>query len=360
MKLAIFIPNLRFGGAERVVIDLANFWSSNGFEVDLVVFDLSGEYSSQVSPKINLVNLNSGRMLTAIVSITGYLRNTNADIVWVNLWPLTAFVLFCKLLVRRNLRVFVTHHNQLKSSYVKGSPLREVIVRLTLSLIYRNAAGVSCVSKGLCGELGEFSLSMRVSPKVIYNPLARRDVSRGYLPRANWISAGILKVLSVGELKTQKNHELLIDSIAFVKKYREVECVIVGDGVLKGHLQKKIDGLGLTDVIRLVGYCADPFPWYRTADVFVLTSDYEGFGNVIVEALSVGLPVFSTNCKSGPAEILEDGKFGKLFKCGDSEGIARGLINFNSTEVNKRLLIGRSLDFDVEKISTQYIHFFAN
>ncbi len=360
MKLAIILPNLRFGGAERVVIDLANFWSKNGFEVDLVVIDRSGEYSNQVCPNINVINLNSRRMLTSFVPIMRYLRDTNADIVWVNLWPLTAFVLVCKLLVRRGLRVFVTHHNQLQSSYIKGRFLRELLVRLTLRILYRTAAGVSCVSRGLREELGQLSLAKTIPSKVIYNPLAREKVSFEGVPRANWSSSDILKVLSVGELKIQKNHELLIDSIALVKKYRDVECVIVGDGVLKSHLQEKIDRLGLVEAVRLVGYSADPFPWYRTADVFVLTSDWEGFGNVIVEALSVGLPVFSTNCKSGPAEILEDGKYGKLFKCGDSEGIARELINFNSSEVNKRLLISRSSEFDVEKISTEYIYFFEN
>lgn len=359
-KIAIIMPNLKFGGAERVVIDLANYWSRNGMDIDLVVIDHSGEYSNQVYQNVNVINLDSRRMLAAFVPIMKYLKNTNAEIVWVNLWPLTAFVLFCKIIVRRNMRIYVTHHNQLTSSYIKGCPFRKLIAQITLYLIYPAATGVSCVSRGLKEELIKISPSRRISPKVIYNPLTSSTYPPREVIHAKWCSPGALRVLSVGELKIQKNHELLIDSIAVVKRYRVVECVIVGDGVLKSHLQKKIDRLGLVDVVRLVGYSADPFPWYRTADVFVLTSDWEGFGNVIVEALSVGLPVFSTNCKSGPAEILEGGKYGKLFKCGDTEGIAMELVNFNSSEIDKQILISRSFDFDVDKISAEYLHFFAN
>ena len=116
-----------------------------------------------------------------------------------------------------------------------------------------------------------------------------------------------------------------------------------------------IDQLGLHDRVVLPGFVTDPYPWFRSADLFVLSSRWEGFGNVIVEALECGVPVVSTNCLSGPAEILENGRYGKLVPVQDIEAIADAIVNSLAEPHDRELLMRRAQDFSVRKTSDQYI-----
>ena len=130
--------------------------------------------------------------------------------------------------------------------------------------------------------------------------------------------------MTVGSMKAQKNHPLLLRAFAGMGRW-DARLMLVGTGAGEAGLRVAADELGITQQVIFAGFHSDPTPFYQTADLFVLSSDYEGFGNVIVEAMACGTPVVSTDCPSGPAEILEQGKHGRLVPVGDVEALTSAM-----------------------------------
>jgi glycosyltransferase involved in cell wall biosynthesis len=162
----------------------------------------------------------------------------------------------------------------------------------------------------------------------------------------------------VGTLKAPKDHATLIRAFALLPESLSAKLIILGEGQLRGELEDLIRELGLQDKVHLPGFMIDPSPWFRSADLFVLSSLYEGFGNVIVEALECGVPVVSTDCPSGPAEILDHGRIGKLVPIRDQESLSRAMTASYFEEHDRRVLMDRAKDFSIERISVQYLDYF--
>jgi len=197
--------------------------------------------------------------------------------------------------------------------------------------------------------------------KVIYNPAAlglelkRAAIEDRY---ALWGSAFKYNILSVGDLKPQKNHEMLIRAFARLPPQLHAKLTIVGDGPLKPQLVSLVSELNLQLRVLFAGYQNDPYKWYLSADLFVLTSKWEGFGNVLVESLECGTPVISTDCQSGPAEILDNGRYGKLVAIDDIDTLASEMRASLEEEPDRLLLQRRAKDFLVDDISMQYLDYF--
>ena len=134
---------------------------------------------------------------------------------------------------------------------------------------------------------------------------------------------------------------------------------ILGEGTLRAELEALVQQLGLQDKVAMPGFVVDIYPWYRAADLFVLSSRWEGFGNVIVEALECGVPVVSTDCQSGPAEILENGRIGRLVSIQDPAALAASITESLKTPVDRELLMRRARDFSVSTIADKYLDYFG-
>jgi glycosyltransferase involved in cell wall biosynthesis len=172
---------------------------------------------------------------------------------------------------------------------------------------------------------------------IIYNPVEPPEkIETNHAVEMQW-GGQSPRVLSVGTLKDQKNHKVLLDAFAKLPN-RSARLIIVGEGPLRGELKRHASQLGIADRLIMPG-SVDPWPYYASANLFVLSSDYEGFGNVIVEAMYAGLPVVSTDCPSGPAEILGGGKYGRLVPVGDagrlSEAIEQALTDAPDPDANR-------------------------
>ena len=166
--------------------------------------------------------------------------------------------------------------------------------------------------------------------------------------------------MNVGSLKIQKDHYNLIEAFSLLKFNKNCKLLIIGNGPLKNELKKFIYLKKLNKFISLVNFKSNLQKYYETADVFVSSSKWEGFSNVIAESLGYGLPVVSTNCKSGPSEILKNGKYGELVQIENPKKLASAIKNSLQKKHNKSLLIKRSEDFLVSKISNEYLNLIKN
>ena len=152
----------------------------------------------------------------------------------------------------------------------------------------------------------------------------------------------------------------MIKAFAALPDDISAKLVILGEGPLRQELLALIEQLDLGERVLMPGFTTDPYPWFRSADLFVLSSRWEGFGNVIVEAMECGVPVISTNCPSGPAEIFEDGRYGTLVPVQDPVAMAAAMVNSLNATHEREALMRRAQDFSVRKISDQYLAYMCS
>lgn len=362
MKITVIIPTLNIGGAEKLTVNLINDWINKGHQIELLLLQKEGSLLQELNNK-NLIihNLNSKNTLFSFYPLYKFFNQNKIDIAWGNMSPLTSIIIFAWVLSGKKGKLFVTEHNPLTFQITQLSKLKEFVLRLIFSLSYRFATGITTVSKGIKNDLLQLAHINNDKIDVIYNPVAigKNKISELFnLEKKIWDSSYNVKLLSVGNLKVQKNHKLLINAFAKLPKNLNAQLIIIGEGPLRKELEELINNLKLSKRISLIGHQKNPYPWYHSADLFILSSNYEGFGNVLIEALECGLPIVSTNCVSGPKEILENGKYGKLVEVNNVDDLKNGIIEQINKKHDKKKLIERSQDFLISKISDEYLSFF--
>jgi glycosyltransferase involved in cell wall biosynthesis len=330
------------GGAERVTLTLLKYFSSQGHEVELVLCEAQGELLDLIPAQIQIVELNARKMRQALWPLVRYLRRRRPDAMQVSMWPLTAIAVAARALAPARTRLMLVDHAALSRQYPKG--MRRQLLRWTTRLLYPLADVRALVSSGAADDLARLSGIRRESIEVVYNPLQLGHMSgTSEAVEALWGDVGE-RILSVGTLKEQKNHALLLDAFALLLRKRpSARLMIVGEGPLRPELEAHAVSLGIAERIVMPGFTIDPQPYYASAHLFVLSSDYEGFGNVIVEALNAGVPVVSTDCPSGPREILGNGRYGKLVSCGDAEALSEAMDQALTEPIEPKLLRQRTM-----------------
>ena len=231
-----------------------------------------------------------------------------------------------------------------------------------MALTYRLASGVIGVSRGVASDVLRLTgLSVR-KVVVINNPVVF-DQPNVVLDREQgsqlWGTTGEFRILAVGTLKRQKNFELLIRAFSLICHKINARLVIIGEGEQRGELEELIARMNLESKVYLPGFVINTADWFSTTDLFVLSSDWEGLPTVLIEALYAGCKIVSTDCPSGPAEILDNGKYGSLVPVGSVESLAREIENSVSRTVEKATVQQRAGDFSIDRISNQYLASFG-
>lgn len=362
-KITIILPDLRGGGAERLHIYLANDWVERGHSVEFVLMRKRGELLPLISPKVTIIDLGVDRIRHAIRPLSNHLKQSRPGVILSAMWPLTSATVIAWLFSGKHGRLFLSDHSQLSVSCIRELEISLVFLKAMMRITYPFATGIIAVSQGVKEDLCRLGGFRDERVKVIYNPAAtgvspHRETSavRDQL----WGAGFRHHILAVGTLKEQKDHETLIRAFARLSPDINAKLTILGDGSLRKELESLIAQLGLQKRVSMPGFVADPYPWFRSADLFVLSSQWEGFGNVIVEALECGVPVVSTDCASGPAEILDNGRYGKLVPISDPDALATAMAGSLAEPFDRDILIKRAQMFSVRAISDQYLDYFGS
>lgn len=363
-KITIILPDLRGGGAERLHVNLANDWVKRGFIVEFVLMQKRGELLSLLSEHTNVTSLGVDRIRQFILPLQKHLRRSQPDIILSAMWPLTSATVIAWLLSGKHGRLFLSDHNHLSISCIRELNVSPFFLKVLIRATYPFANGIIAVSRGVKKDLCHLGRFSDAQIKVIYNPAATGVSSLRETPEMSdkiWGPSYNHHILSVGTLKKVKDHATLIRAFARLSSTLNAKLMILGDGLLKEELESLISELKLQDRVSMPGFISDPYPWFRSADLFVLSSQREGFGNVIVEALECGVPVVSTDCPSGPSEILENGRFGKLVPIGDPDAMSSAMEKALAGQHDRGYLMARAKKFSIQNISNQYItHFFPS
>lgn len=355
-KVTLYIPSMNGGGAERVMLTLANGLAEKDIQVDLLLNRVEGPYLKDVSKKVNIVNLNTSRTLRSILPLSKYLRKERPDAILSAMNYVNIVTLIAKLISNSDTKVIVSEHSNLTESIKRLSPTKQRILKLLMGYTYKKADQIVAVSNGVAEALiHEINIEAN-KITTIYNPIFSEDlVRRSYkLISHSWLNENAPPlVLAAGRLTPQKDFATLIHAFKKLLKKRACNLIILGEGELRPDLEKLIKDLGLEENVQLPGFVDNPYAWMSKADLFVLSSISEGFGNVIVEAMACGTPVVSTDCPSGPNEILEDGKWGELVPPGKPDLLAGAIANSLENPLNRDIKT-RAKFFSVDNAVEQY------
>lgn len=355
--VALVLPSDALGGAEVVNVSLAKHLIERGVSVDIVTGWSESEGESLSLPEAaRHISFGVQQTRSALWPLIRYLRRERPDVVIASVWPFTSMCVIAHQLAGSHARMVVWEHNTLSVQYGNWGPAHRLMLRLSMSYECRRADVRVAVSSGVADDLSELSGMARDKFDVVYNPVHDRQFVEGDVAAAEAVWGGWTgpRIITVGRFKAQKNHALLLRAFKKLLAVQDARLLILGTGPLVEETRAQALAEGMADKVLTPGAVPDPTPYYASASLFVLSSDHEGFGNVIVEALASGLPVVSTDCKSGPAEILENGRYGLLVPVGDADALASAMTDALASKHDREALKRRAADFAPELISDQF------
>ncbi len=327
--LTLFVPDLRGGGAERVMVNLASGFSERGYRVDLLLVKAAGPFLDEVSEQVRVVELGTRRAGFSLPALGRYVRTSGTSTVISALHHTNLAALFAKRVYDLPARLIVTLHNTLSVERENRQSLKGRLKHKLVAYCYRWADAIVAVSNEVADDFSAITNLPREAMSTIYNPVitpilfskAAESVSHP------WLDADDLPViLAVGRLHPQKDFATLLHAFRVVASARPVRLIILGEGEERPYLESLIDELDLRGRVDLPGFVNNPFAYLKRAKAFVLSSRWEGLPTVLIEALALGVPIVSTDCKSGPKEILAGGRLGELVPVGNQKALAEAIL----------------------------------
>jgi glycosyltransferase involved in cell wall biosynthesis len=354
--IAFFLRTLGGGGAERVLLNLAQGLIEQELMVDLVVSAGEGLDLWQIPSGVRIINLDAPRVSASLPKLIAYLRRERPTALIPSLHYANEVAILAKYLARVPVKVLLIEHNALSleiEHHEKGT--RKHLIPLAARVLYPLADGIVAVSRGVAEDLAQITGISSERINVIYNPVITPQLYEMAKEPVNhpWFNPGEPPViLGVGRLEDQKDFPTLIRAFALVRRVRPSRLVILGWGPDRPQLEALLSELGIEDDVVMPGHVKNPFTYMARATVFTLSSVWEGLSNVLIEAMALGTPVVSTDCQSGPAEVLGNGKYGSLVPVGDSEILAQSImqiLNSNSQPVDSDWLEQFTLQASTQK-----------
>ncbi|MFQ5545316.1 MAG: glycosyltransferase [Acidiferrobacterales bacterium] len=327
-RLALFVPSMRCGGAERVTLILARELVLRGHAVDLLLAQAEGPHLAEVHESVRVVDLKASRVLTSLPALVRYLRQERPHALLSMMVHTNIVALWARRLAGVSTRAVVSERVTLSWRTEHGATRRGRLWPWVIRRFYPWADSIIAVSNGVADDLVQVAGIPHEYVRTIYNPIVRPELrEKAQAPLDHpWFKPGQpLVVLAAGRLTEQKDFPALIQAFARVRQLRPARLLILGEGRERPALETLIRQLGLEKDVSLPGFEANPYPYMARASVFVLSSRFEGLPGVLIEALSCGAPLIATDCPSGPREILKDGQYGQLVPVGDIAALAQAI-----------------------------------
>ena len=325
--ITFLLASLRGGGAEHVILTVAKALSEHGYRVDLVLLKAEGAHLANVPKSINLVDLNASRSLFSIPRLVSYFLKEKPLVLFSSLPHVSIVTLAARSISFSSSQVYVVEHNTISQSVRHSHTFRGKLLPYIMRLMYPSCSGIICVSQGVARDLAsEIKIPNTANQMtVIYNPVITSEmINLSRLPPNHpWlIDDSVPVVLGVGRLMPAKNFQLLIKAFHNLLDTIPARLIILGEGPERPRLERLVKELDIYDRVALPGFVHNPYVYFRNSSVFVLSSLWEGLPTVLIEALACGTQVVSTDCKSGPREILQDGKLGTLVPIDQSDALS--------------------------------------
>jgi glycosyltransferase involved in cell wall biosynthesis len=356
-RVAFFLLNLNGGGAERVYLNLASSFLSHGLEVDLVLVQATGRLMAGLPDRLRIFDLQASRAATSIPGLMQYLRRERPDAVIPGPDSANLVAAWANLLAGSRTRILAVNHVNIISNTRNSAKIQEKLYPYLLRVFAFAFFKLVAVSQGNRQALEKMVHFPRRKLCVIYNPIVHPEITRQAAAPLDhsWFAAGQPPViLAVGRLTAQKDYPTLLKAFAILRQRRPARLVILGEGEQREALRSLAETTGIAADVDLAGFDHNPFRFMARCNVLALSSLWEGLPTVLAEALACGAQVVSTDCPSGPAEILDHGKYGRLTPIGDAQALAEAIDEALDHPLPAELLRQRANDFSVDVAVRSY------
>lgn len=325
--IAIYLSSLAGGGAERVLLSLSKWFYQRGLTVDIVLVSDHGPLNSIIDEEVRLVKLNKPKPSKSLMAFRHYLKTNRPRAVLSGITNANISCAVTWLISQSSGKLVLSEHIDLINDLSnRPSKLDAWLTNKLIKFLYPRSYNIIAVSKGVAASIHKISGLPIEKIRVIYNPIDEKEVAflSNHSATFPWKDDFPI-VISAGRLETQKDFPCLLNAFSILRRRYPAHLAILGEGSQRKNLQQLADSLHITNDIWLPGFIKNPYPYLAKSKLFILSSHYEGLGNVLVEALVLRIPIVSTNCPSGPDEILEHGKYGRLVPVGDPFALAEAM-----------------------------------
>ncbi len=358
-RISIYLSSMCIGGAERVALNLCTGLCEKDYDVDLVLVNEQGTLIDEVPEEVRIIDLGSSRVLKSIVPLRRYLQTQEPDILYTMMTELNVAAVIAHRFTHSRTRLVISEHNTPTTS---ADGLKDKGLLRLLPFTYPYADHVVTVSDGVRDDLLDVVNLPDEDVSVIYNPI---DIDRIRVKADEpldhqWLDDPNLNViLSAGRHAPQKGFDTLLRAFDRLDE-PNTRLILLGDGDERESLIELATELGIEDRTDFPGFVDNPFSYMAQADLFVLSSWYEGFGNVLIEAMAVGCPIVSTDCPSGPNEILDNGHYGALVPVKNDSAMATSIAECLENPTNPDKLYDRANEFAIEAVVDCYAQLFES
>ncbi len=358
--IAFLTTTLGAGGIGRMIVSLTSELARRDIDVDLVLGKTEGPFLSEIDNKVRIMNLGTSHAIFCLPRLIRYLRRERpmalvTDKLRVNLAALRSRRFACV-----DTRIYTNIHGVVSHKLDKESlsPAKRRSKYADIGKCYPLNDGFIPVSKSIEKDLVEIFKVPQHKIRVVYNPVITPELP--YRSRAEidhpWIKdKGAPVILAVGRLTRQKDFSTLIRAFSRLRQTRKARLIILGEGKERSALESLVMETGVGADVSLPGFVQNPYAYMSKSDLFVLSSAWEGFGIVLVEALATGLPVVATDCPGGPREILQDGRIGPLVPVGDSDALSRAMLHTLDNPLDRNLLRNAAKPFTAAACADGYL-----
>ncbi len=353
-KLVLFLPSIEGGGVEKNFYLIANYLAKKFNKIYLITasnnikFDNSKVELLTIKNKFFKTNSRTIKIfLCLIILIKEIISNKKALVLsfQANLYAILVCRIFsAKIIIRSNSSPSGWSTNSFKKNIFK------ILFKYPKAIIVNSIDFKKEIKK-----------KFNINSICILNPLNKLEIikkSKKKITQKIYRNKKSFKFISVGRLVDQKDHITLLNAFKLIHLNHKIELLIIGRGKNKEIIKNYISKNGLKEKIKLIDYVQNPFPYMKLSDALILSSRYEGLPNVLLEALTLGKPVISSNCPTGPKEILSNGKGGQLFKVGDYKSLSKKIIylikNYSNCIKKTKYSISKLNRYDEKKNLNEY------
>lgn len=358
-EVCFIIASYAGGGAERATISIASELSKEDhLHVTLVVLNAEGPLVN-LAEGVDTIEFDYSRASYSFFELRSSLRQMQPDVVFSVLQQCNVLIYLIDQCTRNSWKTVC----MLQNHYEKIIANENIIISYLFTKALEDADLVMACSRGVAKNLTEHTTVSAEQVRQIYNPI---DVQKVQKLRQEEVDSDVFDnhpvLVGCGRLEEQKGFRYFIEALPDIhEEYPDAQIVLLGDGTLRRDLKEQAKELNINDRVHFFGFVDNPYKYMRAADVFVLSSLWEGFGNVVVEALACGIPIVSTDCPYGPGEILQDGNWGTLIQTEDSRAIAGSVIRvLQGNENFNRNGEKRAEDFRPANICRNYARVIEN
>jgi len=328
-RIAIFISFSGQGGVERMVCSLAGGMVAAGYAVDMILIKAQGEHVDAIPEGVRVIKLKARHTLTSLPELVRYLRRQRPAALLAAKHRAMKVAVVARWLAGSHTRLVGRLGTTVSAALEGQGWLRRVLWYSSMRFYYRWVDQIIAVSEGVAEDVRRITLLPAEQVRVVCNPVITPTLYAQAAETVDhpWLQAGadIPVILGAGRFTRQKDFDTLIRAFARLRRERPCRLLILGEGKLRPALEALVIELGLEDDVALPGFATNPYAAMARAQLFVLSSRWEGSPNVLTEAMALGVPVVATDCPSGPKEILQHGQYGKLVAMGDVEGLAKAM-----------------------------------